>query len=388
MNFPPDKCFFINDQVVGYVSLFMILGFVLVRIYQRRAGGYFAPREIFYFFLAQLLLIGSSILMAGFGLTDGDFFYAIRWLFALPAILFLFLLIFKYPDTTFPVSYQRERIAVYLTLGLQYLINIWWLISLLFPSIQVLPPAWLDGTRGILILLTCLWLFSLARRRAKVLNEQNEIKAATFLYRISWALLFVAFMLLIAVLRGQTSFFANLHAKVAIYGWIVINVASVFAFLGQQQDEQVYVTRTSLVIALVAYLIVGGVTYFFSASLLSMDRVALAPKELDQILRPIVLAQFVLAFLLYFVLPRLLRMILPKTDAVSEVISAEWMTSRQRDVMRLLARDLSNKQIASQLYVTERTVKHHVALLLTKYKRINRYELSEVARAMIEQKVL
>jgi DNA-binding NarL/FixJ family response regulator len=46
--------------------------------------------------------------------------------------------------------------------------------------------------------------------------------------------------------------------------------------------------------------------------------------------------------------------------------SPEALTDREAEVLRLLARGKANKQIASNLYVSEKTVKAHVSSILMK----------------------
>jgi DNA-binding NarL/FixJ family response regulator len=52
------------------------------------------------------------------------------------------------------------------------------------------------------------------------------------------------------------------------------------------------------------------------------------------------------------------------------------LTHREREVMELLLRRLSNKEIASILHISERTVKFHVGNLLSKLQVNSRHELS------------
>jgi DNA-binding NarL/FixJ family response regulator len=42
------------------------------------------------------------------------------------------------------------------------------------------------------------------------------------------------------------------------------------------------------------------------------------------------------------------------------------LTSRQREVLELMARGLTNAEIAERLYLTKKTVEHHVSAILQK----------------------
>ena len=55
------------------------------------------------------------------------------------------------------------------------------------------------------------------------------------------------------------------------------------------------------------------------------------------------------------------------------------LTQRERDVVQLVARGLSNLQISAQLYVGEATVKTHLAAAQQKLNAINRVQVAVVA---------
>jgi DNA-binding NarL/FixJ family response regulator len=56
----------------------------------------------------------------------------------------------------------------------------------------------------------------------------------------------------------------------------------------------------------------------------------------------------------------------------------ETLTAREREIMNLVARGLSNKQIASDLFITQKTVKNHLHAIYMKLDVSNRAEATAV----------
>lgn len=72
---------------------------------------------------------------------------------------------------------------------------------------------------------------------------------------------------------------------------------------------------------------------------------------------------------------RFVESILPELSGCKSLDSQVGISRREREVLDLLLDNLSNKEIASKLFVTERTVKFHVSNLLSKFHVQRRADL-------------
>jgi NarL family two-component system response regulator LiaR len=77
--------------------------------------------------------------------------------------------------------------------------------------------------------------------------------------------------------------------------------------------------------------------------------------------------------------PDIARRLMRSVPASSAPL-AEHLTSRELEVLALVARRLTNKEIAAELSIAEKTVKTHVSNLLTKLGLTSRLELARYAR--------
>ena len=68
----------------------------------------------------------------------------------------------------------------------------------------------------------------------------------------------------------------------------------------------------------------------------------------------------------------------PNSAPVSDP-ELDLLTPREREVLRLLARGYAYKEIASELFISVKTVETHVSSVLRKTQLSNRYELSRWA---------
>jgi DNA-binding NarL/FixJ family response regulator len=62
------------------------------------------------------------------------------------------------------------------------------------------------------------------------------------------------------------------------------------------------------------------------------------------------------------------------------------LTTREREVLALLAEGLSNREIAARLFITPKTVEHHVGHLLTKLDLKRRGEAAAFAARHLSSK--
>lgn len=87
-----------------------------------------------------------------------------------------------------------------------------------------------------------------------------------------------------------------------------------------------------------------------------------------------------------YVMPELAARVLqrPRTalpNRINGSTDLSGLTSREDQIVRQLARGLTNKEIARQLNVSEKTIKHHMTNIMQKLNARNRVEVALVARA-------
>lgn len=68
----------------------------------------------------------------------------------------------------------------------------------------------------------------------------------------------------------------------------------------------------------------------------------------------------------------------PEASGPGELLST--LTTREAEILRLVARGMSNKQVALHLDIQEKTVKHHMTSILNKLKVHNRTEAAVLLR--------
>jgi DNA-binding NarL/FixJ family response regulator len=80
------------------------------------------------------------------------------------------------------------------------------------------------------------------------------------------------------------------------------------------------------------------------------------------------------------ILVRMLRDLLPGNDIQSPHLQQE-LTVREQNIVAMIARGHSNKQISQELFISERTVKHHLTNIFGKLGLSSRLQLASFAAA-------
>ncbi len=68
-----------------------------------------------------------------------------------------------------------------------------------------------------------------------------------------------------------------------------------------------------------------------------------------------------------------------KTNRISEKPLLEELTKREEDILRRVAKGMSNKEVARELDIQEKTVKHYMTTILSKLHARNRVEAAIIA---------
>jgi len=71
-----------------------------------------------------------------------------------------------------------------------------------------------------------------------------------------------------------------------------------------------------------------------------------------------------------------------RQDQTAIIAQIQQLTTRQREVLDLVVQGLTNKEIARELHITERTVKYHVGLILEQMGVQSRYDLIHLAQSV------
>ena len=78
--------------------------------------------------------------------------------------------------------------------------------------------------------------------------------------------------------------------------------------------------------------------------------------------------------------PDIARKLMRGIPAVAQPTAVDSLTSREVEVLSPLARRLSNKEIAAELGVAEKTIKTHVSSILSKLSLESRVEAARFAK--------
>ncbi|MBI5293956.1 MAG: response regulator transcription factor [Chloroflexi bacterium] len=379
--------FFLNDLVINFISLLIILVFITIGHVRRMRQGYAESSNqlvALFFFIVQTSV---DACLAGFGLANSDIFFAVRRLFILPGLLFVFLYFLEdYEDGNLQPQHKHAKTILLVVFALQMTLNVLWLVSLSSQGMIFRLPSSLDTLRNILFLVIVLGLAFVTWRGMSRLNTDVKSESRSALKRYTFLFLVLAIIPMLLIARGRLSLSDSQVGLFTSLGLMIIFTGATVIHAGSRREPDLLVTRVSLLISLALFLLLGLITYLVSNSLVSDSGVPSDPQVLARAMRPFLIVQAALVLVHLFVLPRILRLTLPEYKVEDQ--TPKTLTPRQREVMRLLADEKSNQQIALELNITVSTVKNHVTILMKTLEAPNRYRLGWIARSMLQKKEL
>jgi len=379
--------FFLNDLVINFISLLTMLVFITIGHVRRIRQGYAESSKQLYalfFFIAQTSV---DACLAGFGLANSDIFFATRRLFILPGFLFVLLYFLEdYDDGRLQPEYKHAKMILFVVFGLQITLNVLWLVSLLSGGTIFRLPIILDTLRNILFLVIVLGLAFVTWRGMSRPNTDVKPESRSTLKRYTVLFTILTIIPILMIARDRLALSDSQVGLFTSLGSMIIFTTATVIHAGSRREPDLLITRVSLLISLALFLLLGLVVYLVSNSLTSDTGVPSNPQVLAHAMRPFLIVQAALVFVHLFILPRILRLTLPEYKVEDQTPKA--LTPRQREVMRLLAADKSNQQIALGLNITVSTVKNHVGILMKTFEASNRYQLGEIAREMLQKREL
>jgi len=68
--------------------------------------------------------------------------------------------------------------------------------------------------------------------------------------------------------------------------------------------------------------------------------------------------------------------------SVEEIDKDEILTSRETQILQLLGSNLTNKEVGNKLFISEATVKRHIANIFKKLRAVNRIDALSKAKEL------
>ncbi len=391
-----------NELIVGYFSVLLASLAVLAFFYRQEMQGLFVSRWMRYAVVFSGIYAFISILMYGWWQLDFSRLLNAHSLLAQMILLFILQELFHFPG--YAVFHPFVSLQRWMTFG--FLVGI--LVGMINTTLALtgrlhVPLSLLVG--GI-VAAEMLCLAIVARLRLKHLidhahidDELEELDVVSLervqatLRRLMWFFGLPAIFTLVMIFSRQFSpSYSYLSQVSRAYILLIVFFGHMLIYMSTYKGRAELIERVVLIILLIIYLVIGFASLVQSLLLRQPESSLLLQSEVDtlihQISLPVVGMQYVLTAAIALFLPGMLKKMLPDDPPVvreENPVEPLKFTGRQFEILGMLSDNLSNKDIARQMVVTEDTVKYHVSNLLRKTDFENRYELAGYARELIQQ---